>query len=485
VDADDDVDLPVLIGGSVDGFDDVSDEESIDGDADPPVPSLVDPVYKLLGTAGIVPPGRVATSTEPAPPTLVEAITKMSENRPGVGFGFPFHALPKSMQDAWLALMEASMGGGGGVNLLDGSSNINKNNNLVVSSNNQRLLAQLLRNHPEQQNQLRLFMQRSAQQKQQHLRQPLHLSPRVGIHNTPLATSTINSSSSSPSSQLTSPGAKRPEDSTPPTVTLTMLEYYLFLFLRFPLAVPDRNKTPASSIPGVNVHRIPVQRPQNTTPYGDTLYYNLFKRCMRHFLPPEPEENRSIAFIGDQHYESELFLRLIIAMWLEGRLSPTPKVVQTIHERRGGGSADLHLDLIASYDLTVLLQPPTYEPPPAMVRNCVRILLVHGILDPALRRNARTTTAIGPPSLTRYMTTLQPAVYNYIRTSFRYASIHASGSTFFSAMESWLLWVEPWNVGPCKYIAFLVLLLCSRAQSHASTKLARVSHTLFIKLSTV
>ena len=52
-------------------------------------------------------------------------------------------------------------------------------------------------------------------------------------------------------------------DSNPesPNVLLSMLEYSLFLFIRYPLAAPERSgsgvaSTPVLSIPGVNVHCI-------------------------------------------------------------------------------------------------------------------------------------------------------------------------------------------------------------------------------------
>jgi len=431
-----------------------------------------DPVFKLLGTAGAPLPGG-----EPAPPTLIEAISKESENRPGVGFAFPFHALPQSLQDAWLALVETAQGG----MVIDPYNNSNINATIMkVSANERRLLAQLLRKRPEEQMQLRLYLQKSAQQQQQHphLRQPLQLSPRVSMHSaaSPSSSSHANLSSSS----------NKKEDEVP-TVTLSMLEYYLVLFLRFPLAAPDRNKAPGSNISGVHVHRIPqVQQRRTSEAYGDTLYFQLFQRCVRHFLPKEAEENRYIDFsssnnnnnmnVNSYYAESELFVRLLMALWLEPlRLLPTPKIVQTIHERRGLHHATerLVLDLNASYDLVVLSPTTTaststtttptpqvavYKPPPSMVHRCVRSLLIAAILDPALRQNCRTSsTTASAPTLTTCLTTLQPAIYNYIRTSFRFASIHSSESSFFGAMNAWLIWLEPWNLTQCKYYYYVLV----------------------------
>jgi hypothetical protein len=50
------------------------------------------------------------------------------------------------------------------------------------------------------------------------------------------------------------------------------------------------------------------------------------------------------------------------------------------------------------------------------------------------------------------MTMLQLPFYNFLRTTFRYASIHATTSPFHAAIEAWLVWIEPWNVEMRKLI---------------------------------
>lgn len=341
---------------------------------------------------------------------------------------------------------------------------------MKVSTNEQRLLAQLLRKRPEEQMQLRLYLQKSAQQQQAHphSRQPLQLSPRIGLHSSASPSCNAANLSSTPSS-------KKETEGVPPTVTMSMLEYYLVLFLRFPLAAPDRNRPPGSNTSGVHAHRVPHYQRRTSEAYGDTLYFQLFQRLVRHFLPKEAEETRYIDFrSGSNNFfyaESELFVRLLMALWLEPlRLTPTPQIVQAIRERRGlhHTTEPLLLDLSASYDLVVLSptvatsatttttttatpQAAVYKPPPSMVHRCVRSLLIAVILDPALRQNCRTTAIAGAPALTTCLTALQPAVYNYIRASFRFASIHSSESSFFGAMNAWLIWLEPWNLTQCKY----------------------------------
>ena len=54
-----------------------------------------DPVVKLLGTAG-----KASSNREPLPMTLIEAISKESQNRPSATFPLPFHSLPQALQDA-------------------------------------------------------------------------------------------------------------------------------------------------------------------------------------------------------------------------------------------------------------------------------------------------------------------------------------------------------------------------------------------------
>ena len=263
-----------------------------------------------------------------------------------------------------------------------------------------------------------------------------------------------------------------------PNVLLSMLEYYLFLFIRYPLAAPERSgsgvaSTPVSSIPGVNVHRIQASTSNNgpsnnirvvRETFGESLYYHIFRRCIRHFLPFEAEDNhRSIAiYHNDEFHESELFIRLVIAMWLEGqpRLSPNASILQSMMERRrhrsgftnnDGATTMLLLDLSSSYDLTQSLGK--YEPLPNQVHKCLRTLIIHIILDPAVHRDSLdsstrfTYNKNNKLSLSPSIAILQQPVYNFVRSTFRYAPIHSSSeSSFYGALNIWLIWLEPWNV---------------------------------------
>jgi hypothetical protein len=369
-----------------------------------------DPVVKLLGTCG------KPTVNEDPPPTLIEAIFNEARNRPAVGFRLPLHALPKATQDAWLALLEISMGG--------------KPAQFSSSENQTRLLGSILRKPPGDQTELLVYRQNSARKRQV---QPLQLSPR-GFH--------------SPMTKKQATPEKKDEEEHPPNAMLSMLEYFLFLFVRYPLAASVPKAPPAYAMSSRSIS-VPVSRKKDA--YGDSVYYHLFRRYMRHFLPYEREEGRSIAFT-ESNLESELFLRVIIALWLESqaRVTPTSKVTQSIAERknRAGIMEPPVYDLNVSYDLV----QAKYEPPPQQVQRCLRSLVVHLVLDPALS-NSIVEPTLGTSSkwcLGSSMTAMQQPFYNYFRTTLRHASIHASDSPFFAALNIWLIWLEPWNLTKCK-----------------------------------
>ena len=48
--------------------------------------------------------------------------------------------------------------------------------------------------------------------------------------------------------------------------------------------------------------------------------------------------------------------------------------------------------------------------------------------------------------LTPAMTAFQAPFYNFVRMNLRHAPVHVPDSAFYSAMLSWLVWLEPWNV---------------------------------------
>ena len=360
-----------------------------------------DPVAQFLGTAGKPPP-----NGDPLPPTLIEAISSESINRPNWGFALHFDSLPKSLRDSWLATLDTPMVGGG-----------DTAQRYITTENTAHLLTHVLRRGPREQKDLIGILQRKSRTKQ-------HLSMKLSPRGFSLSSPTNMYSPKSPMS--TGKESKDGTDAQMPKVILGMLEHYLFVFLRFPMAKVEPKYT------------APTSRVQKE-PYGETLYYHLFRRYMRHFLPYKREENRSIA-LPPEGRESELFLRLFIAMWMEtqGRVKTCEQVVDTVAERqRRLGIMDLPtFDLDASYDLVQV----KFDPPLQIIQRCIKSVIVHLVLDPSINANS---VKQDDWFITKSMQLMQQSFFNYVRATFRHASIHITRSPFFSAMDSWLVWLEP------------------------------------------
>ena len=56
--------------------------------------------------------------------------------------------------------------------------------------------------------------------------------------------------------------------------------------------------------------------------------------------------------------------------------------------------------------------------------------------------------------LTPQMSITQTSFYNYIRVALKYAPLHLPNSAFTSALNLWLIWLEPWNVSTRKCFHF-------------------------------
>lgn len=412
-----------------------------------------DPVVRLLATAG----RNTSKNGEPLPPTLIEAISYETENHPQIGFPLPFYALPKATQEAWMNVLRMSyMGaqgvagthqqqqqpGGGvmGVPHAHTSADHQQHNlaaDVVVSENDNRLFKHLLRKPPIEQHALNVAMK----QKDKNLHHPRQstgstrqLSPRN--MNSPMRDNRSNNGTPNKNAPST-------EEEAQPNVILSMLEYYLFVFIRFLLYMPLPN---SSAVQGAGIYTSHQQ------PFGEKVYSYLFQRYLRHFLPYQREGDRPIN--SDQFPpSSELFLRVIIALWMESqcRVVQTQKVVHSIVQRRNraGISDTPRFDLSSSYDLTVA----KYDVPPGMVKSCMRKLVAYALLDPQTRslvakHQQRIQGQVDQSSriMTNTMTALQQPFYNYVRTTFRYALIHANSSPFLFALDVWLQWLEPWNV---------------------------------------
>jgi hypothetical protein len=371
-----------------------------------------DPVIKLLGARAASQSSSSKDQPNQYPLTLIEAFAKEAEHRPNVRYAFPFQALPKSTQDSWIALIEAALGG------------TPASSDTAPSENSSRLLGTLFRVKPLEQNQLRLYQQSKAQ-KRDH-RRPLQLSP---MHAPP----------KSPSTSQTTPTKEK--DSTP-NIMVSMLEYYLLVFIRYPLAAaPSQPKQPQSNGPSRG-RPVPIRK---TEPYGESVYFHLFQEYVNYYIPVGTPKGVSNGFPSLLR-PSELFIRISIELWLEGQnqLAPTDKAVAAIQERRGATTA---FDLNTSYDLV----KAKYDPPPYQIPRCIHKLVARAASDGAILDMVRDVhggfRGANPEvlCLSPAMTILQLPFYNYIRNAFRHASIHAQQSPFYSALNDWLMWLEPWN----------------------------------------
>ncbi len=197
----------------------------------------------------------------------------------------------------------------------------------------------------------------------------------------------------------------------------------------------------------------------------------------------------------------EFFMRLMMEYWLEKNTYPaTDEAIANLSSNSDVGTPSnginntnnqQSLGLDSSYDLAQLLSMPmnvwhalpktedhghghghhhhhheqpriqlvraTYSPTSKSVRKCVSMLVGHLISDPAIARQCRrattkqatSTTSISSLSswpLPSSQTILQPTLYNHIRVGLRYVSVHVNNSSFYAALDLWLLWLEPWNV---------------------------------------
>jgi len=404
----------------------------------------MDPVVQLLGPTQQAPTDDLNAIENNHLRSLIEAITVEVESRPFLRYPFPFPALPEYLQQQFMLVLEATLVGATNNNMNPRHQHqhmamtVDHNNQqAVMSQNSYKLFASLLKVRPEAQNQVRAYQQIKLQG--QNSTQTLQLSP--GLSPKSMATS-------SPTMGM----AKPTENENVPNLILSMLEYYMFLFIRFPLActfVPRQVQAPSQM--GSFTHR------RQESSYGEQIYIVLFRRYLRYFLPHTNLPTYEANFPPAKN-ASEFFLRVVIAFWLESHedISPTAKATQAIRGRfQRTGSLDTPTpDLNMSYDLSF----GKYMPPPSLTQKCLRELVIHLMKDPTIKFSVMDRDSGARQwCLSQATTTLQRPFYNYVRSAFRCGSIHAQDSPFYTAMNSWLLWLEPWNVNPGKFFFRLVI----------------------------
>jgi hypothetical protein len=380
-----------------------------------------DPVVKLLGARA----GASASTPrdQQQPLTLLEAFAKEAEHRPNVRYPFPFEAFPKPTQDAWLALIDMALGSA-------------PSQGFVPSENATRLLDKLFRVKPLEQISLRQHQQAKTEQKD--FLRPLQLSPLQFQSRQPLSPMAVHGSTPTK------------EKDAHPMISLSMLEYYLVIFIRYPLAPPPSQAQPGPT--KIVRSGAPLPSNQRSEPYGDSVYYQLFQEYTDYYIPNTLPQGQSNGFAALQR-PSELFLRIIVELWLEGQnsLLPTTLAVKAFLERPGGKPP---VDLNTSFDLI----KTKYSPPPSQVTRCLHKLVARAVADGAildLAKDIHSGYRGANPEilcLTPTMTILQLPFFNYIRSAFRHASIHAKESPFYAALTDWLVWLEPWNARYGRFI---------------------------------
>jgi len=288
-------------------------------------------------------------------------------------------------------------------------------NNRQPSENLTRLFGSLFRVKILDQKQLLMYQQSKVKKKDQ--RRPLQLNP---IYSTTLK-------SRSPGMMLS---PSKENDDTLPDVLLSMLEYYLVMFIRYPLVAPEVKKAPYSS--------------GRVEAYGEKVYFELFQQYANFYIPARVPLGSFNGFTIPQR-PSEIFVRTIIAFWLEGQNRPltTSEATKLLQARHGHVS----LDLNSSFDLVI----SKFEPIPIQIIRCIHKVVNRIVSDGAIADLVKDVTegqkVLDPDILciSPIMNILQQPFYNHIRNVFRYASLHNNSTLFYSTFNDWLVWLEPWN----------------------------------------
>ena len=495
-----------------------------------------DPIVRLLRAS---PP---ASSSSPdddddgrglrryAPPTLIDALDAESRRRPDARFGFPLAALSRVAPptvEAWRACFLAGWSemeerGVGGTTTVAASTSAG--GGFAGKENAARMLELFLgqRDQPGLREHFRRLHHLERQQAQPRRGGGFgggRWSPPPPAHSFVVGGGRggrTPSKYSSPSQMMADPRtpsshgttARNNVDAPVPRLELTMLEYYLLLFVRFPLS----NTTWTSAAGGGGA----------TTPspfYGRKVYRHLFSGYLNWYLPhgrdrggggggggrrpaaaaasssgpatpgarPGASDTRppaSVAFFRDR--ESELFLRLVIELWIEGpNVAPTTsdavsrrrRVRSSSSSREGGTIGDDLTTLRDSLELARPVSDVLVAAPPSEVMIGVLTLVRHLVSDVsvkemvheasvALQRRQREEregddgddggrdglSGDGrdeiPWALPPALTVAQPSAYNYIRLGLACGAIHDRSSMFHGALEAWLAWLEPWNYVP-------------------------------------
>lgn len=501
-----------------------------------------DPIVRLLRA----PPTRGGGE-----PTLIDALSAESSRRPSVQFTLPLAALMSAAtgartvpgaegDDGWTACLrdelerEAGEGGGGSADVtgLAPSGRTTTTWGGKENANVARILLHLLTAGPRDQLDLRSYAHRTCHQRPQQGPGPRHspLKPQSPLMNRRIGN--VNAGYRTPNNGGGGGiGGAHHHPDEGPSLALTMLEYYLFLFVRFPLA----NTVWAEQSEDLRRRQTGYQRQQNQhvgmrrssmpPPYGQRVYSHLYSGYLNYYLGQGREYDTGRLGVGQNCFDhvavvsdddpssavgpssrtSELFLRLIIELWIDsggsgGVTSSSTEDAASRYRRLRGhappSSPDTPLPRPSLRDSLELAQPLSsrrrYEPPPPRAQICVLALARHLVSDMSVKelvagvsgsvqrrqreeRGGSGAAANAPPSplvddgnargrgsaaspgqdegravssdwcLPPAMTATQPSMFNYVRLGLACGAIHDRSSVFHRALETWLVWLEPWN----------------------------------------
>lgn len=248
-------------------------------------------------------------------------------------------------------------------------------------------------------------------------------------------------------------------------IQLSLLEKYFIVFVRFPLLMGQMHQ-----------HR----QTSNSYAYGEKVYLHLLRDYVQYYFPHNCSESEEYLYrekaVGSE--KDELLIRFMMEFWLERHVYTSTKDAIAVVSSQEGDSATYVAGLEWSYNLAELLMVQDkwgspagitaaslsrqrYDAPPKQAQRCIKILVEHLVADPAIARRCRGLLSgendrdnLGRYDawpLPRIQTIVQPSLYNYIRTGLRYGPIHVTNSSFYAALDLWLLWIEPWNTIQRKY----------------------------------
>jgi hypothetical protein len=255
-------------------------------------------------------------------------------------------------------------------------------------------------------------------------------------------------------------------------IQLSLWEKYFMVFVRFPLLMGQMSQ---------------ISQTSKTFSYGEKVYLHLLRDYIQYYFPhnfTELDESLYREKTFDRE-KGKLLIRFMMEFWLERHIyTSTKDAIAVVSSQEGENGADV-TGLEWSYNLaellmvqdkwgssssgtTVHLTRQKYDAPPKHAQRCIKILVEHLIADPTIARRCRgglsgekvkdNLGGHGIWPIPRIQTIVQPSLYNYVRTGLRYGPIHVTNSSFYAALDLWLLWIEPWNTVQRKYHIYHIIM---------------------------